>query len=108
MASCLLDIKAILINKCTKKIAMILIVCSYPEAKLIKRAIYFKMQSRVTPMDVYLHKISQHVRCRFMEIWASIINHFVWILNVIDSWVNWIATPYCKIKDSYGQRMLTM
>lgn len=51
-------------------------------------------------MNIYLHEIRQHVGCRFMKICTSIINHFIRILDVIDSWVHWITTPYCKTKDS--------
>lgn len=43
-----------------------------------------------------LFQIIEHVWSWFMKIWTSKINHLMWILNIIYSWVNRISTPYWK------------
>ena len=48
-----------------------------------------------------LLQISQHIWCWFMKIWPPVVNHFIWILNIVHSWVNWISTPYCKNEGNF-------
>lgn len=61
---------------------------------------------RTVITDINLFKIRQHIGRRLMKIWTSEINHFIWILYVIHSWVDWISTPYCIVHRPMNASMI--